>query len=282
MQKFIATENDDGRTLFKFLIKTLNKVPKSKIEKIFRLKEIVINSKRNNNKNYLIKNGDEIIVYGLDKSKINNVFFKSKNQKKYDFKILYEDQNILVVSKSQNIAIHSEINCLDKQILNYLNFQQKDSFIPSHVNRIDKKTSGIMVYAKNYQSLVELKNKQKFFEKIYLFESDIVLNKSINVFLNLKKDEKNQKMIVIKKSNIVAKTIFYQENGRKFAKLITGKKHQIRVSLEYLNNPVKGDLKYGGTKAKRLFLHSWKIKFLNLENNLEYLNNKEIIDEIQW
>ncbi|VEU59675.1 pseudouridine synthase [Mesomycoplasma neurolyticum] len=282
MKKFIATDNDAGKTLFKFLTKVLNNVPLSKIEKIFRKKEIKINQQKTNNKKYIVQKNDEILVYSLDEKKFNQKFIEFDKNLVYNFDILYEDENILIISKKINVAIHSEANSLDNQVLSYLNFAQTNSFCPSHIGRIDKATSGIVVYAKNYKSLVELKKKQKFFQKIYCFKSTINLEKPIKISLKLEKNEKLKKMVVSEKSKTIATTFFYQEKSEKYAKLITGKKHQIRVTLAHLKHPIEGDLKYGGRKSSRLFLHSWKIKFLNLENELKYLNNKEFIDEKQW
>ncbi|MGZ9414140.1 pseudouridine synthase [Mycoplasma sp. 5370] len=277
-----ATLNDEGRRLYKFIIKYFNKVPLSKIEKLFRLKDIKINGKRSNDKKYIIRVNDEIQVYGLNEEKINQEFTTTNNSKEKNFSIIFEDKNILIVNKEENIAIHSEDNCLDLQILKYLNFKQKDSFIPSHIGRIDKKTSGIVIYAKNYKALVELKEKQKKFEKIYIFKSDIKIDNKFTSSLFLEKDETKQKMKVVKNSNILAITEFFSENSKKYARLITGKKHQIRVTLSHLGFPIYGDTKYGGKKNFRVFLHSHRIKFKDLSGDLSYLNDKEFISYPKW
>ena len=89
--------------------------------------------------------------------------------------------------------------------------------------------------------------------------------------MNLFESEPGEKM----------ETMFFQERNRKYAKLITGKKHQIRLTLKKLNYPIYGDKKYGGKFNKRVYLHSHKVVFHNLENELEYLNDTSFICEIK-
>ncbi|UWD34142.1 RluA family pseudouridine synthase [Mesomycoplasma molare] len=284
MKKIKATFNDQGRTLFKFLIKYLNNVPLSKIEKLFRLKDVKINGKRTNDKKYKIKENDLIEIYGIDNQLMNSSFINENSYSNIirNFEIIYEDKNILIINKDEKTAIHSEENSLDFQVLKYLKFKQIDSFIPSHIGRIDKNTSGIVVYAKNYNSLVQLKEKQSFFEKIYIFKSDIIINEKTKTSFYLEKDDKKRKMKVVEKSKDLAITEFFMENNKKLAKLITGKKHQIRVTLSKMGFPIYGDKKYGGKKDFRLFLHSYRIKFNNLTDELDYLNNKEFICFPKW
>ncbi|WGI36526.1 pseudouridine synthase family protein [Mesomycoplasma lagogenitalium] len=283
MKKIIATFNDQNRTLYKFIIKHFNKVPLSKIEKIFRKKDIKVNGTKTNNKKYLVMENDVVEIYGLDEKLENSNKINLLNSNlKIDFNVIYEDKNILIVNKKNNIAIHGEDNCLDNQVLQYLKFIQNSSFVPSHIGRIDKSTSGIVVYAKNYHSLVQLKEKQSNFDKIYIFKSDIKIDKEFQVSYFLEKDDKKMKMKVVEKSNELAITDFYEQSGKKYAKLITGKKHQIRVSLSKLGFPIYGDKKYGGKKEKRVYLHSHILKFKNLNGELKYLNEKEFICYPKW
>lgn len=274
--KFTASKNDENRTLFKYLVKQLNNIPISRIEKLFRLKDIKINNVRTNKKDYKLKENDLIEIYGVFDFVQNNLVLNDINIK---FEKIFEDDNILIVEKPINVAIHSEQNCLDYQVLSYLNYNKKDSFQPSHVGRLDKATSGLVIYAKNYASLVELNNKNNYFEKYYELKSDFPwIRKKITLYG--KKDHKNQKIIVSDKNiGYKMETLFFRDNNRKYAQIFTGKKHQIRLSLQYFNYPIYGDKKYGGIKEKRLFLHCCKLILHNLENNLEYLNGIAFISK---
>ncbi|MDC8927318.1 RluA family pseudouridine synthase [Metamycoplasma hyosynoviae] len=274
---FKAKNNDINRSLFKYLVRMLDNVPISCIEKLFREKDIKINGKRTNDKQYKLQLDDEIIVYGL--SDIQKEL--QHNSSQINFSVIYEDKNLLIVDKHYDIAMHSEENCLNDQVLKYLNYKKTSSFIPSSIGRIDKKTSGLVVYAKNYKTLVEFEEKQNHFEKIYQFVSDFQESYK-EVTVRLKKDIKNEKMVVDENFGVKAKTIFKIEGNRKYAQILTGKKHQIRATLEYLKAPILGDLKYGGKRARRMFLHSYSITFKNLGEDFEEYNNQTFICHPHW
>ncbi|MGL6125133.1 MAG: pseudouridine synthase [Metamycoplasmataceae bacterium] len=276
--KLKATKNDEGRTCFKYVIKILDNVPISRIEKLFRKKDIKVNQERISEKDYIIKENDIIWIYGLDDGfKISNFIEPSVM-----FEKIFEDDNILVINKPINIAVHGEPNCLDFQVLTYLGYKKIDSFKPSHIGRLDKSTSGIIVYAKNYPTLVQMNKRISDFEKYYVMKSDFPFEKKHFIFY-ANYDKKNKRY---KLSNDLPgekmETIFFTQGNRKYARIITGKKHQIRVTLQHLGYPIKGDRRYGGDFGKRVFLHSNKIVFHNLENELEYLNSTMFVSEPKW
>lgn len=280
MFEILATKNDQGRTLYKLLCKYLNNLTKSRLEKIFRKKDIKVNGIRTNDKSFKVSENDHIIIYG--------VFDANKQQEiklvKPNLNILYEDDNILLIDKVPGLIVHGEENSLDDQVLAYLGFVQKDSFKPSHVGRLDKATSGLILYAKNYETLTMLNAKHKYFTKKYLFKSNLELkpNQKIDLTLYLVKDEANQKVKAYAKKVLnsqKAQTLFYLEKNDKIAQLVTGRKHQIRVSLQYLHKPIWGDKKYGGKPSQRLMLHSFYLQFKELTGNLKYLNKKEFWTE---
>ncbi|ENY53735.1 RluA family pseudouridine synthase [Metamycoplasma alkalescens] len=277
MNKFRAKKDDVGRILYKYILRICDNVPKSRIEKIFRQKDIKVNGIRTNDKQYKLQLDDEIVVYGI--SEIAKP--SKKNLANINFKVIYEDKNLLIVDKAINVAMHSEENCLDDQVHKYLNFKKTSSFVPASIGRIDKKTSGLVVYAKNYKTLVVFDEYQKYFEKVYQFVANFNQDK-LDVTVRLEKDIKNEKMKVNPDFGTKARTIFYKEGNRSYAQIITGKKHQIRATLEYLKMPILGDTKYGGKKAKRLYLHSYSIKFLNLPEEFAEYNNQIFISHPKW
>ncbi|UVD82005.1 RluA family pseudouridine synthase [Mycoplasma iguanae] len=278
MIKVRATNNDAGRTIYKFLIKFLDNLPVSKIEKIFRKKDLKINGSREVEKKYILNENDEIVIYGISNARKSSKEVKNIS---IDFAVIYEDENILIVNKKENQAVHSENNSLDEQVLKYLKFEKTDSFIPSSIGRLDKTTSGIMVYAKNYSTLREMKNQQANFEKIYTFKNSMP-EKEITVEYYFLKDEANQKVMVHPKFGKKGKTRFFFENKKKYAQIYTGRKHQIRASLSKLGFPIDGDRKYGGKRATRVYLHATRIKFAGLKKELDYLNDQEFISLPKW
>ncbi|TDV24199.1 23S rRNA pseudouridine955/2504/2580 synthase [Mycoplasmopsis mustelae] len=272
MYEIIATENDAGRTLYKLLCKYLNNLPLSRIEKLFRKKDIKVNQNRKVTKDQVVNLGDSIVIYGVNDLKKPETFQKIS----YDFKIIYEDNNILIIDKKSGVVVHSETNCLDNQILSYLNYQNIDSFKPSHIGRLDKETSGLIVYAKNYATLVAFNENNHHFIKRYLFKSDFNLPYlELELYFYKQSDGKIKTSPKAKNGYKYAKTIFYLDGNKQIAEIKTGRKHQIRLSLKYLGKPIYGDIKYGGKRANRLMLHSYYLKIDSLTGNLSYLNGFE-------
>ena len=170
MRELVIGKNDAGQRLDKFLLKSFPKLPKALMYKYIRIKRIKVNGKRAEISTRL-NVGDTVSAY------INDEFFGSK-EPKYDFlsagkslKIVYEDENILLCDKPQGLLSHpneGEYNdTAISRIKRYL-YEKKEyspdsemSFTPALVNRIDRNTGGIVMAAKNAESLRILNQKMK-------------------------------------------------------------------------------------------------------------------------
>ncbi|MHA0290547.1 pseudouridine synthase family protein [Mesomycoplasma ovipneumoniae] len=280
MIEFSVSENQVGQKLIQLVKKLLLNFNYNEIQKLFRNKKIKVNNKVESQK-YLLALGDRVLIFNSKKEVENQ---KKLPKIKTNLKIIYQDSNILIVEKPKDLQVHDGDRNLDLAVWNYLKLEKTDVFMPSHVGRLDKKTSGIILYGLNYKSVVELNKKQKFFEKIYTFESKIKLKKPIKTDLFIKKNDLNKKMEVCKNEvecHLIS-TTFFSKNNRNFAILHTGKKHQIRVTLSHLGFPIFGDEKYNGEPKNRLFLHSFSLKFNNLDGFLSYLNGKKFVSKPEW
>lgn len=275
MKTFKATINDQGRTLFRYLTKMFPDVPLSRLEKLFRKKDIKINGKRINDKKYKISEHDEIVVYGIYSQDKSSQVVKANIQ----FKVIYEDKNIVLVEKKSGVQIHDYDNSLDQQVLAYLKYKPTDSFKPSHIGRLDKVTSGIMVYGKTYDAVRQINDASSKLKKIYQFRSD--LKAPITTTFNIAHDEENMREVCGDEGK-TTKTIFFFEDGKKYAELKTGRKHQIRASLSKLGFPIYGDVKYGGKRERRVYLHATLLRFDGLSGDLEYLNKQEFRSRPEW
>ena len=314
MKKIIINKNDENNRLDKFIMKLLPLLPEKMMYKSIRKKRIKVNGKKSEI-SYRLKEGDVLELY------INDEFFE-KSTTEDDFKsapvnldIVYEDENIMVINKKAGLIVHPDknckVDCLINRIKNYLfkkgeyNPENENSFAPALVNRIDRNTQGMVMAAKNAQSLRELNKKIKSRE-IYKFYLTIVCGTikkdedTLTSFLDKNKD-KNKVYIKNKNADLKKyKTIITKykvlKRSRKFTllevSLLTGRTHQIRAHFASIGHPLLGDGKYGKNiinkelKYKYQALCAYKIHFdfKDSDGFLNYLNGKtfEINSENIW
>ena len=168
MKSVIIQKNDAGQRLDKFLTKSYPNLPKALMYKYIRTKRIKVNGKRAEISTRL--NVDDVLdMY------INDEFFVKK-ETVYDFMsaskkidIIYEDENIILLNKKVGLLCHPDdreyIDTLIARVKRYLYENKKwhpddeASFTPALVNRIDRNTNGIVICAKNAESLRILNQK---------------------------------------------------------------------------------------------------------------------------
>lgn len=291
MKKIIATQNDSGQRLDKFLTKLLKDAPMGMIYKWIRKKRVKINGKKAE-PSYMIKDGDVLDLY------INDEFFSvSNNTPKSASKpvIVYQDKNIVVLDKPSGVASHGEEDSLLDRITNHLietgefDPNAEHTFSPALCNRLDKNTSGLVIAAKNAAALREINNKIKLreIEKYYVLKTEKppVPPQGVIEGYTLK-NEKERKVYFYKDAVPGAKhskTLYrtLDKEGTVEVQLVTGRTHQIRASFAYLGSPLVGDVKYGASKnGKKDFqmLRAYKLvfNFKTPSGELDYLNGKVI------
>ena len=170
MKSFKISKNDANQRLDKFISKAVPNLPGSLMYKYIRTKRIKVNSKRAQISTRL-NEGDTVDMY------INDEFFL-KSEHRYDFSgasknidIIYEDENIILADKKAGLLCHPDdkeyIDNLIARIKRYLyekgeyDPDSENSFTPALVNRIDRNTGGIVIAAKNAQSLKILNAQMK-------------------------------------------------------------------------------------------------------------------------
>lgn len=298
MKSYTATINDDGVRLSRFCEKLCPKMPKSMLYKAFRNKRIKINGKKQD-ADYRIKKDDLIELYINDEFfETSNVHLESVNQKSEpNLNIIYQDNNIILVYKPQGLLCHSdnknEKNLIDI-IINHLhstgefNAVNENCFTPALCNRIDQGTEGIVIAAKNYHALSAMNEiiRDNLLEKLYIAVTHKSVNGVFTAFLTRNKQTKKVKITENAINNESKKIItefetVKQKNGYCLieCRLITGRTHQIRAHLAYLNASIIGDKKYGiiHKNLKSQLLCACKIKFKKIPSNnyLSYLSEKE-------
>lgn len=309
MKELIIDKNESEQRLDRFLKKYLSEAPQSFIYKMIRKKNIKLNDKKANPDTIIVE-GDTVQLYLADET-IEK--FKGKDEVIKSTlipKIIYEDDNIILINKPVGILSHSADkeygNNIVDSMIHYLhvkgeyNPRLEKTFTPSICNRLDRNTSGIIIGAKNYASLkmindsIKKGNVNKYYKTIVkgiikkdeTIEGYLIKNEELNKvrILNEKKDDSKKVITRIKPLAISGEYSLLE------IELITGRTHQIRAHLASIGHPVIGDIKYGDKKTNRYFqekygldsqfLHAYRIVFNELDEPLEYLNRKEFIGKL--
>ena len=306
MQEFVIQNSENGLTLEKYVFKVLPAAPLSFIYKVFRKKDIKVNGHHEDKKFRLTAN-DIVAIYISDEQ--IKEFQKEKalnpNLKIKDW-IIYEDSNVLFVNKPRGLLVQKSApqdESLDQLVIEYLmatnqyDPDKEKGFIPGPAHRLDRNTSGIVAFGKNHEALTmlfDLFKDHNLINKHYLalVVGSVEKDKGI-ITAPLKKDEKNNKVIVSKdgKSAQTVYKVLKRFNGYTLldVTLLTGRTHQIRVHMSYINHPIVGDAKYGNFAVNKefkdeyhfssQFLHAYKLGFGELKYPLNNLSKKEFVAE---
>lgn len=307
MKEFVIEKKDSSQRIDKYVKKYLKNAPVSFIYKTFRKKDIKVNGKWVK-ENYILNENDVVSIFVTDE-KIEE-FIETDEFKpiKYNLDIIYEDENILIVNKDRGILIHGDKNekkyTLSNEVLSYLiekgEYHPKtDNFIPSPVHRLDRNTSGLVVFAKNLISskeAMELFKEKNNIEKHYIALVFGSINGSGIIKAPLLKNSNTNTVTVNFSEGKDAITEYKKIDGNDEyslinVNLITGRTHQIRVHMSYIKYPIVGDEKYGNFNLNKIFekkygyskqfLHSYSLEFKNICGHLSYLSNKKIIANLK-
>ncbi len=255
------------RRLDKFLFQHFETIPLSLIQKLIRKYKIKVNNKKSKANSYL-NTGDIIYIYY--KFEFNNEFqsnikLSDKSKEIFSKRIIFQHQDFIIINKEKGYSVQrgSKVNTSLKDF--YESLLKIKLYI---VHRLDKDTSGIMIFAKNRTSASKI---SKLFQnnkinKYYIAATTNIFKKNFGFLINYNSEKKVLKLLYRK---------IYLKNSLNtyLIKLLTGKKHQIRLQFHLNNNTIIGDSKFDKNTKKDLMLISYSLNFIYNEKPFKFKLN---------
>lgn len=306
MKKVVISSNEENQRLDKFLKKYLKNAPLSYIYKAIR-KDVKINGRRAK-EDTILRLEDELCLYIDDETLAKYQRKARQDRVKRQFKVAYEDENVLIVEKPFGLLTHGDQNekknHLANQVIDYLiekgdyNPRIEKTFVPAPVNRLDRNTTGLVIFGKNnmaVQTLNSMIRCKNIVNKYYLTIVKGKMRETMHLHDKMIKDTETNKIRVISLNDATGKTMetvvrpldSSNEYSLVQVEIITGRTHQIRAHLAKAGYPVIGDRKYGNRGVNQFvekkfglttqLLHAYKLTFENCTGGLEYLSGKTVI-----
>ena len=255
MQKIKIDEQFKNQRIDSYLPQVLD-VSRSKVSKMIKNEEILVNGKKTKN-SYILKEND-LVEVGEIKEEIMQAL-----PEKMDLDIIYEDDDVIVVNKPNGMVVHPAVGNKSKTLVNGLLYHSKNlstingEFRPGIVHRIDAYTTGLLMVAKNDKAhkilakeLEEKKTTRKYIALVWgIINTDTgTIDAPIGRDIN---DRKKMAVTDINSKDAIThfKVIERYSNATLIElKLETGRTHQIRVHMNYIGYPVVNDPVYGRRK----------------------------------
>ena len=268
--------------LMEFLLRKCN-TSRNNVKSLLSNRQVLVNGSVVTQYNFALAKDDEVKL--AKKSVAGNIaqaqtrakpdFRARKKTEQTQIKIVYEDDDFIAIDKPAgllSVESDKETECAFAYIFEYL--QEKDKKLrPFILHRIDKETSGVLVFAKNikihsmlkmhWNESVTLREYYAVAEGVFEKKSDTVvsyLKENANHLTYSTQDPSGQKAIT--RYEVLKETENYSLLR---VQIDTGRKNQIRVHMKELGHPIVGDDKYGHTKdpLKRLGLHASRLEFIH-------------------
>ena len=263
-------EQKSGR-VDKYLTTELDTMSRSKVQTLIADGYVIVNGETIK-ANYKLETGDKVEVFVPEPEAVD------VEAEDIPLDIIYEDKDIVLINKAQGMVVHPGAGNPNGTLVNALLFHIKDlsgingEIRPGIVHRLDKDTSGILMVAKNDEAHVNLSEQlqnRTVKRKYWALVHGVLPHEHGTINAPIGRDPKDrQKFTVIKGGKEAISHFRVLERIQKFSlmevSLETGRTHQIRVHLNYIDHPVAGDKIYGPKKSLEgngQFLHARMLEF---------------------
>lgn len=258
----------------------LNYYNKKSVKNLLRYKQVNVNGKIISQFNYQLKINDIVII---DKNNSNNLLLE----------IIYEDDELIVINKPSGLLSIATNNEKDKTAYHYVGEYLKSKNRNAKVfiiHRLDRDTSGILMFAKNEVIKNKLQNNWNTLvnKRGYLAIVEGKLKKKQGTIKNYLDESKTQKVYITNGKGKLAITNYKVLQESRFYSLVevfldTGRKNQIRVHMESLGHSIAGDKKYGANTnpLKRMGLHSHVFAFIHPDSKKQMEFNVPIPESFE-
>ena len=263
--KFLVEKKDHNIRVDHILTEKINIVTRSYIKRLIENSQLKINKKIVKTPATKVKINDEIII---------NIIEKKENKvppRKMDLKIVFEDDDIIVLDKPKGLVVHPGAGNFENTLVNALKFKYKNNLSsvngkirPGIVHRIDKDTSGLLVIAKNnfsHSSLGKQFSDHSIKRHYHCLIWGVIRPLNGRVETLICRNQKNRQLMTVSEikgkkaiTNYKTLKVFNIKEVPKISliecKLETGRTHQIRVHLKYKGASIIGDQQYGKKNIK--------------------------------
>ena len=286
-------ERHDGQRIDNFLLSYFTKVPKSRIYRALRSGEVRVNKGRVKPV-YRVKLGDIVRLPPLETNTdlSKSITISKQLIDKLESEIIYEDEHLLVINKPAGISVHSGSGDPIGIIEIFRASREHQPFLEL-AHRIDKETSGCLIFAKSRRALLDvqqgLHTEHSIKEYIFLAKGRWQVKKlSVRHALEVQTGSSRVGAKVVASDQgksaetiFTTREIFADQHSLMSASILTGRTHQIRVHAQNEGHPIAGDNRYGNFDYNRslqslgltrMFLHAeyLKLKLESLSQTVEF------------
>ncbi len=259
------------------------------LEKLLRERVVTVNGSKKKS-SYRMQIDDDVVIP-------DDLIVRDRNEKRIPSGfvdairncIIYEDDKMIAIDKPCGVAVQGGegISCSIDDALPYLDRSLRI------VHRLDRSTSGVMIFAKGRQNATIISDmfKNGSIQKRYIAitencppsQSRIIKNRLMKSMIG------GQEKICVNENGKEAITRYEvlesAQDGTSLALLMpdTGRKHQLRVHMHCIGCPILGDMKYGGTRADRMYLHALELSIGKISLKAQIPNEfTRYFDRMDW